>query len=72
MRDVTLFFKPEEENAEAKALTYTMYQRTRSVDGEKAMKIYDKIFDLLMERLDSKPKLLDTYVLSRILEGGFE
>jgi hypothetical protein len=36
------------------------------------MKIYDKIFDLLMERLDSKPKLLDTYVLSRILEGGFE
>jgi hypothetical protein len=35
------------------------------------MKTYDKIFDMLVEKLGAKPKLLDAYVLARILEGGF-
>jgi HD superfamily phosphodiesterase len=71
MRESTAFFKPGETCAADYAITHTAYQRARRIGGEEGMKTYDKIFDMLVEKLGAKPKLLDAYVLARILEGGF-
>lgn len=66
MREVASFFRPEEELAWEKSLTYTVYQEARA-EGEKKL-LYQEVFNFLY---GEPPKLLDALALARILEGGF-